>query len=149
MAKQKVQKDVAASDARGKKKPRDYGDAPVTTSAPEGFEKSSGGRHLTFSKFGDCISGTFTKLEESTGKGKSDILHFVDENGAKLTAFASAQIRQHIEQNDIVEGDKFHLTFVNVVTGRGGRPFKLYDFYFKHADRKREPAAKPTKKGKR
>lgn len=148
----KIEKQVGATGGKvSKKKPRDYGEVPVTTKQPEGFEKSSGGRHLTFSRFGDNIKGTFVKLEESSGKGRSDILHFIDETGAKLTAFASAQIRQHIDQNDLAEGDKFEVTFVNVVTGRGGRPFKLYDFYFKRSGiRVPKPVdEKPKNKGKK
>ena len=139
--KTKGKKSTRAKPAKRRKE--DYG-KPVETKAPSGFKRSTAGdRHFTFDEIGQRIAGTFERLEEVQGRGKSNILHYVDQEGNPRTAFSSSQIEKHLEQNDIQPGTEFELVFSDVIEISGGKLYKVYDFYFK------PPKSSRTKKGKK
>lgn len=145
MPKKKITKKTIG--AQGSKK-RDYGKPIEETTAPAGYIRSTGGRHFTFTQFGDKISGKFIRVEKQEGKGKSDILHWENEEGVNCTAFMSYHIQQHLDINDIQPGDEFILTFANIAPGKGGRRMKVFVFDFKQntAPAKRKATKKKGKK---
>jgi hypothetical protein len=146
--KPKRKKSIGAKES----KKRDYGKPLDEHAVPAGFTRSSGGRHFTFTQFGDSIRGKFLRVEEQSGKGKSDILHWENDEGVNCTAFMSYHIQQHLDINEIKKGDEFILTFANIAPGRGGRRMKVFVFDFKPAGApvKKKAKKKPvTKKGKK